>query len=284
MGGGWVLEVDIRSFFDTLGHGHLQEILRRRVRDGVIVRMVGKWLNAGVLEQGCVTRPEQGTPQGGVISPMLANIYLHEVMDGWFEGEVKPRLRARAFMVRFADDAVMVFASEQDARQVMEVLPKRLARFGLTLHPEKTRLVPFHRPTDKGPGPGSFDLLGFRHYWGKTRAGGWAIQRRTASNRLSRAIQRVKAWCRSHRHEPIGKQHEMLVRKLRGHYAYYGITGNYRALAWFLDAVKAGWRKWLCRRSQRGTLTWPRFGALVKSVYPLPRPRIVHSSYRAAKP
>jgi group II intron reverse transcriptase/maturase len=284
MGGGWVLEIDIQSFFDTLGHGHLQEILRRRVRDGVIVRLVGKWLNAGVLEQGCVTHPEQGTPQGGVISPMLSNIYLHEVLDEWFEGEVKPRLRARAFMVRFADDAVMVFASERDARQVMEVLPKRFARFGLTLHPEKTRLVPFQRPTDKGPEPGSFDLLGFRHYWGKTRAGGWAIQRRTASNRLSRAIQRVMTWCRSHRHEPIGKQHEMLVRKLKGHYGYYGITGNFRALAGFLEAVTAGWRKWLCRRSQRGRLTWQRFGALVQSAYPLPQPRIVHSSYRAAKP
>jgi group II intron reverse transcriptase/maturase len=284
MGGGWVLEVDIRSFFDTLDHAHLQEILRHRVRDGVIVRLVGKWLNAGILEHGCVTHPEEGTPQGGVISPMLANIYLHEVLDGWFEEEVKPRLRGQAFMVRFADDAVLGFASEQDARRVMEVLPKRFSRFGLTLHPEKTRLVPFQRPTDKGPEPGSFDLLGFRHYWDKSRGGSWVIKRKTASNRLSRAIQRVTAWCRSHRHDPIGEQHEMLVRKLRGHYGYYGITGNFRALALFLEAVRASWRKWLCRRSQRGRLTWQRFGALVRSVYPLPQPRIVHSVYRAAKP
>lgn len=278
MGGGWVLEVDIRSFFDTLDHAHLQEILRRRVRDGVMVRLVGKWLNAGVLENGYVTHPEQGTPQGGVISPMLANIYLHEVLDVWFEEEVKPRLRGKAFIVRFADDAVMGFATEQDARRVMEVLPKRFARFGLTLHPEKTRLVPFQRPSDGGPDPGSFDLLGFRHHWAKSRKGNWVIKRKTASNRLSRAIQRVAQWCRSHRHEPIKKQHEMLVRKLRGHYAYYGIIGNFRALAWFLEAVRAAWRKWLGRRSQRASLTWKRFAVLSRSVYPLPEPRIIHSS------
>jgi RNA-directed DNA polymerase len=284
MEGGWVLEVDIRSFFDTLDHVHLQEILRRRVRDGVVVRLVGKWLNAGVLENGCVTHPEQGTPQGGVISPMLANIYLHEVLDVWFEEEVKPRLRGKAFIVRFADDAVMGFATEQDARRVMEVLPKRFARFGLTLHPEKTRLVPFRRPNDEGPDPGSFDLLGFRHYWGKSRSGSWVIKRKTSSNRLSRAIQRIAQWCRSHRHEPLKEQHKMLVRKVQGHYAYYGITGNFRALAWFLEAVRKAWRKWLSRRSQRAGLSWQRFGVLSRSVYPLPEPRIVHSIYRAAKP
>jgi len=284
MGGGWVLEIDIRSFFDTLDHRHLQEILRRRVRDGVIVRMVGKWLNAGVLEKGSVTHPGQGTPQGGVVSPMLANIYLHEVLDRWFEEEVRPRLRGRAFIVRFADDAVIGFASEEDARRVMEVLPKRFARFGLTLHPEKTKLVPFQQPTDRGPEPGTFDMLGFRHYWDKSRKGGWVIKRKTASHRLSRAIQRMVAWCRGHRHDPVSKQHEMLARKLRGHYAYYGITGNFRALARVHEAVRAGWRKWLCRRSQRGSLAWDRFGALLRSVYRLPPPIVVHSVYRAAKP
>lgn len=284
MGGGWVLEVDIRSFFDTLDHRHLQEILRRRVRDGVIVRMVGKWLNAGVLEKGCTTHPEQGTPQGGVVSPILANIYLHEVLDVWFEEEVKPRLKGKGFIVRYADDAVMVFATEDDARRVLEVLPKRFARFGLKVHPEKTRLVPFRRPTDSGPKPGSFDMLGFRHFWGKSRTGSWIIVRKTASSRLSRAIQRIATWCRSHRHDPIQQQHEMLVRKLKGHYAYYGITGNYRALAGFKYAVEVVWRKWLCRRSQRGRLVWKRFGALLKSRLRLPDPRIVHSIYRAAKP
>lgn len=283
MGGGWILEVDIRSFFDTLDHGHLQEILRRRVRDGVIVRLVGKWLNAGVLEEGSIKYPDQGTPQGGVVSPMLSNIYLHEVLDRWFEEEVKPRLAGRAFIVRFADDAVLGFASEQDARRVMEVLPKRFAHFGLTLHPEKTRLVPFQPPRGPGDEPGSFDLLGFRHYWDKSRAGSWVIKRKTATSRLSRAIQRVAAWCRSHRHEPVSQQHETLVRKVTGHYAYYGITGNYTALSEFLHAVKATWRKWLCRRSQRGYLNWDRFNGLL-SVYPLPRPRVVHSIYRAAKP
>jgi RNA-directed DNA polymerase len=281
MGGGWILEVDIRSFFDTLDHGHLQEILRHRVRDGVVVRMVGKWLNAGVLEAGCVTHPEQGTPQGGVISPMLANIYLHEVLDVWFEEEVKPRLGDRAFMVRFADDVVIGFAAEQDARRVMEVLPKRFARFGLEVHPEKTRLVPFRPPREPGPGPGTFDLLGFRHYWGKSREGSWVIKRKTASNRLSRAIHRVSMWCRSHRHEPVGQQHEMLVRKLKGHYAYYGIIGNFRALSLFLNEVKFVWHKWLSRRSQKSRMNWDRFKVLLRSAFPLPRPRIVHSRYRS---
>ena len=214
---------------------------------------------------------------------MLANIYLHEVLDRWFEEEVRGRLRGRAFIVRFADDAVLGFATEEDARRVMEVLPKRFARFGLQLHPEKTRLVPFQRPSARGPKPRCFDLLGFRHYWGQARNGAWVIKRKTASGRLSRAIQRVTAWCRSHRHERLSEQYQMLCRKVKGHYAYYGITGNARALAQYRREVERGWRKWLSRRSQRARLTWQRFGALLRTAFPLPPPRIVHS-VRAAKP
>ena len=179
--GGWIVEVDIRKFFDTLDHAHLRELLRRRIRDGVLSRLIGKWLNAGVLEDGNITFPDQGSPQGGVISPLLANVYLHYVLDLWFEQEVKPRLRGRAFLIRYADDFVIGFTCEEDARRVLEVLPKRFGKYGLTIHPDKTRLVAFQPPdrTDrpdsgKGPTPGTFDLLGFTHYWGgRGRGSGW---------------------------------------------------------------------------------------------------------------
>jgi len=151
--GGWVLEVDIRKFFDTLDHARLLELLSRRVRDGVLLRLIGKWLNAGVWEEGRTTHPTTGSPQGGVISPLLANIYLHYVLDEWWEQEVKPRLKGRAFLVRYADDFVLVFTDKGDAQRVHEVLPKRFGRFGLTVHPGKTRLVPFRNPAVR-PGRG----------------------------------------------------------------------------------------------------------------------------------
>ncbi|MEZ4253583.1 MAG: group II intron reverse transcriptase/maturase [Polyangiales bacterium] len=190
IGGGWMLEVDIQSFFDTLDHGVLRRFLDERVIDGVLRRAIDKWLKAGVLEGGEVTHPEEGTPQGGVISPILANIYLHGVLDQWFESEVKPRLRGRAFLIRYADDFVVGFDREEDARKVMDVLPKRFGRFGLTLHPTKTRLVKFTRPRPGRDGddrPGSFDFLGFRHHWGTSRRGKGVIKRRTSPSRFSRA-------------------------------------------------------------------------------------------------
>ena len=279
MGGGWVLEVDIRSFFDELDHDHLRTFLDRRVRDGVIRRTIGKWLQAGVLEEGSLRHPATGTPQGGVISPVLANIYLHEVVDRWFEEEVKPRLGGRAVLIRYADDLVIAFAEERDARRVEEVLAKRVARFGLQLHPDKTRLVRFQTPGGKGnppPPPGAFTFLGFTHYWGKSRKGGWVVKRKTATSRFSRSLSRVRQWCRRFRHQPVAWQQRQLSRGLRGHYAYYGITGNYRALNNYLWEVTREWRKWLNRRSQRARMTWERFNRLLVK-YPLPRPRIVHA-------
>jgi len=282
--GGWILEVDIRKFFDTLDHAHLREFLQLRVRDGVLKRLIGKWLKAGVMESGSVSYPEAGSPQGGVISPLLANVFLHHVLDVWFRQDVQPRLRGRAHLIRYADDFVVLFTHEEDARRVMEVLPKRFGKYGLTLHPDKTRLIPFRRPPfqaddggNDGPsGPGTFDLLGFTHYWGRTRRGGWAVMRKTASKRLSRAVRSIAQWCRSHRHSPVCDQHAKLTQKMRGHYAYYGITGNARALHWFLWAVSRAWRKWLDRRNRQREMTWPRFNRLLKR-YPLPPPRIVHS-------
>ena len=287
MGGGWVVEVDIRKFFDTLDHGQLREFLQRRVRDGVLTRLLGKWLNAGVLEEGVVTTPEAGTPQGGVISPLLANIYLHYVLDEWFEREVKPRLRGRAFLIRYADDFVMGFACEEDARRVLEVLPQRFERYGLTLHPDKTRLVPFARPSqrsdsgDAGPQPGSFDLLGFTHHWARSRRGYWVVKRQTAASRFSRAVTRIAEWCRWNRHRPIGEQHRILSQKLVGHDAYYGITGNSRALHRLRHVVERLWKKWLGRRGAGKPLAWDWFKQVLAR-FPLPPARAVHSIYRRA--
>jgi RNA-directed DNA polymerase len=281
MSDGWVLEVDIRSFFDALDHKQIQALLRRRVADGVLLRLIGKWLNAGVFESGELSYPEAGTPQGGVVSPLLANVYLHEVLDRWFATDVQPRLRGSAFLVRYADDFVIGFSREEDARRVMDVLPLRFAKFGLRLHPEKTRLVPFRSPNRSqrsGPPPGTFTFLGFTHYWGKTRKGKWAIKRKTSPSRFGRALRRIWAWCRSNRHEPLAAQHRTLVRKLQGHYAYYGITGNADALARFRYEVTGIWYKWLARRSRR-RMSWERFFKLLQR-FPLPQAVAVHSVLR----
>jgi RNA-directed DNA polymerase len=283
----WILEVDIRKFFDTLDHAHLRELLQRRLRDGVLLRLIGKWLNAGVLEEGAITVPEAGTPQGGVISPLLANIYLHYVLDVWFEQDVKPRLAGHAFLIRYADDFVIGFACEADARRVLEVLPKRFGKYGLTLHPDKTRLVPFVRPSPppdrsaprRDSRPGTFDLLGFTHYWGRSRTGAWVVKRKTAQGRLSRALKRIAQWCRLYRHQPIAEQHRTLSQKLRGHFAYYGITGNGLSLSRFRYAVARLWRYWLSRRRRRGYLSWTTFTRLLRA-YPLPAALVVHSVYR----
>jgi group II intron reverse transcriptase/maturase len=281
MRGGWVLEVDIRKFFDTVDHHQLREILCQRVRDGVLLRLVGKWMHAGVMEGGEMTYPEAGTPQGGVISPMLANIYLHEVLDTWFERDVRPRMRGRAHLVRYADDVVMCFEREDDARRVMLVIEKRLGRYGLTLHPEKTRLVEFcrpdrRRPSSKGGGkPGTFDMLGFTHYWGVSRRGNWVVKKQTALDRFSRSMKRIVEWCRRNRHKEVSQQRQALGRKLRGHYGYYGITGNFRAIHRFYVGVTRAWQKWLNRRSRRAEMPWERMNRLLER-YPLLQPRVMH--------
>jgi group II intron reverse transcriptase/maturase len=276
IGGGWVLEVDISKFFDTLDHGHLRRMLRRRVRDGVLLRIIGKWLNAGVMEEGTWIHPESGTPQGGVVSPWLANVYLHEVVDEWFARDVRPRLKGRARLIRYADDLLIVFGRKDDARRVLEVLPKRFGKYGLTLHPDKTRLVDFIRPDrHRGAGPATFDFLGFTHHWGLTRNGKWVVKQRTAKDRFSRALHRIRAWCREHRHDPLVTQQKSLGQKLRGHYGYFGISSNYQALDRLYRETRRAWQKWLSRRSNTGYVDWNRMLALLER-FPLPRPRIVH--------
>ncbi|ACY13706.1 group II intron reverse transcriptase/maturase [Haliangium ochraceum] len=290
--GGWVLEADIEAFFDTVDHAKLREILRQRVRDGVLLRWIGKWLNAGVMEEGNVYYPEGGTPQGGVISPVLANIFLNEVIDQWFEHVVRPRLKGQGYLVRYADDLVMIFEREDDARRVETVLPKRLSKYGLRIHPEKTRLIQFLRPgygtrptRRDGNRPGTFDFLGFTHYWARSRKGSWVVMQKTAAKRLRRALGRFVEWCRDHRHDRLLAQREMLGKMLNGHYQYYGIIGNYRSLQRLYRMVQQVWYKWLSRRSRKARKSWVWMKALLTRL-PLPRPRIVHSWYtpRVANP
>jgi len=285
-GGGWVLEVDIKSFFDTIDHRALRSILDLRMSDGVLRRSIDKWLKAGVLEEGEVRSPTEGTPQGGVISPLLANIYLNEVLDRWYERDVSPRLRGRSSLVRYADDFVLVFVNEADARKVMEVLPKRFGKYGLTLHPVKTRLVKFDQPRhdngrdDGGEGPGSFDFLGFTHFWGKTRKGGMTVRRTTMRSRFTRGLKSIAQWCRLNRHLPVAKQRKVLGQKLRGHYSYYGLAGNIQALRRFAYEVSRTWHKWLARRSQRTAERWEAFNRLLQR-YPLLPPRLRPTHNRA---
>lgn len=272
----WVLEVDIKSYFDTVKHEHLRAFYKKRVRDGVIQRILGKWLKAGIMEDGALRYPPEGTPQGGVVSPLLSNIYLHEVLDVWFAQQVRPRLKGKAEMVRYADDFVLVFSDGDDAKRVLEVLPKRFERYGLEIQRQKTRLLRFNRPSGKGQGKaGSFTFLGFTHYWGKSRKGNWVVKRKTAKEKLKRSIKRVHLWCKNNRHLSVKDQQQQLRSKLHGHYGYYGITFNSHSITSFYEQVKRSWQKWLNRRSRNNPMPWERFNRLLVR-YPLPGPRIVH--------
>jgi RNA-directed DNA polymerase len=220
--------------------------------------------------------PEWGTAQGAVLSPLLGNVYLHYVLDLWFETEVKPRLRGKATLIRYCDDFIMGFEREDDARRVMVVLDKRMGRFGLTLHPDKTRLLPFGRPSQgqqSGKGPATFDFLGFTCYWAQSRKGRWGRYCKTRRASLRRAKEALYDWCRRHRHQPVKAQHAALSQRVRGHFNYFGVSGNFRSLLRLVEATKRAWYKWLCRRSQRTRLTWKRFGDVLQQS-PLPRPRI----------
>ena len=288
MRGGWVVDLDISKFFDSLDHRKLREVLDQRVRDGVIRKAIDKWLKAGVMKDGIVERPASGTPQGGVVSPILANVYLHEVLDSWFEQRVKPRLRGRAFLVRYADDAVLVFSDRREAERVLEALGRRCAAYGLALHPDKTKLVPFRQPprwpggggSEGGGRPGSFDFLGFTHFWARSRRGRWHVRRKTAKGRLRRAIKAVSKWCRNHRHWRVADQHRFLSKVVVGHCRYYGITGNSIAIGRFREEVQRAWRVWLNRRSQRAKMTWTRFHRLHQR-YPIPSAIAYRSACRA---
>jgi group II intron reverse transcriptase/maturase len=272
----WILEADIVSFFDSLDRKKLMEMLEVRVADGSLLRLIGKCLHVGVLDGVELSTSESGTAQGSVLSPLLGNVYLHYALDLWFEQEVRPRMRGRATLIRYCDDFVIGFELEADARRMMDVLPKRLGRFGLDLHPDKTRLLPFRRPPSgqqSGKGPATFDFLGFTFYWTRNRKGRWGMLCKTRSASLRRFIGSVYDWCRRHRHSSVKEQHTALKRRIQGHFNYFGVSGNFISLLRVIDQVKRIWYKWLCRRSQRKRLTWERFQDLLRD-FPLPRPRI----------
>lgn len=272
----WILEADIQAFFDSLDRTELKEMLQIRVADESFMRLVGKCLHVGVLDGEEFSKPDEGTAQGSIISPILGNVYLHYVLDAWFEQTVRPRLSAHARLVRYADDFVMGFKSKEDAECVMVMLAQRMAFFGLTLHPDKTRLVPFGRPDRDDPagkGPATFDFLGFTLYWRRTRQGRWSPGMKTRKARLLRALKALGEHCRRHRHDSLKEQHAALTRRLQGHMNYFGVNGNMRAISCLVEQAEWIWHKWLNRRSQRKRLTWKRFTDLLK-VFPLPTPSI----------
>ena len=272
----WILEADIVSFFDSLDRKKLKEMLGVRVADGSLLRLIGKCLHVGVLDGVELSTSKSGTAQGSVLSPLLGNVFLHYALDLWFEQEVKPRLRGRATLIRYCDDFVIGFEQEDDARRVMDWLGKRPGRFGLALHPDKTRLLPFRRPPSGqkgGKGPATFDFLGFTFYWARNRKGRWGMLCKTRSASLRRIIQSVYDWCRRYRHLSVKAQHAVLTRRIQGHFNYFGVSGNFRSLLLVVEQARRSWYKWLCRRSQRKRLTWERFADLLRD-FPLPRPRI----------
>lgn len=274
-GAKWVLEADIVSFFDRIDRKKLRELLQRRCDDKSLLRLIEKCLHVGILENGGIVSPETGTTQGSTLSPLLANVYLHHVLDLWFEEKVKGSLIGSATLIRYCDDFVIAFSREEEARQVHERLISRLAEFGLELHPEKTRLVDFRRPSSQsggGTGPDTFDFLGFTILWSQSRKGNWYMATHTRVSRLRRARKAIHAWCRRHRHLPVREQHAALVRRLRGHFNYFDVRGNIRRLRLLVRDVERSWHKWLNRRSQRSTMSWERFKDLLRD-YPLPVPQ-----------
>lgn len=275
MNANWILSADITGLFDNIDHRLLRDTIRLRVNDGGIIRLIGKWLNAGVSEGDEVIYPEKGTPQGGVISPVLSNIFLHYVLDDWFVKEVLPRLKGKCFLIRFADDFIIGFQLESDAKRLMEVLPKRFNRFKLDLHPDKTQLIPFGKPPRNGKPKGTFYFLGFTFYWGKSLKGNWAIKKQTARKRRNRFMRMLWSWCKESRHDPLKVQHDTLCSKLRGYYQYFGVRGNYKVLEVVYEFAIRAWRCWLGRRHRDGYISHEKFRRILET-FPLPLPRIVH--------
>lgn len=279
---GYVLEADIRGYFDAIVREKLMEWMGKRVSDGQIRRLIGKWIHVGVIDEGRLRVTETGVGQGQVISPLLANIYLHYVLDDWFETTVKPRLKGEAYEVRFANDFILCFQYREDAEKVLEVLTKRFEKYGLTLHPEKTRLIEFGRQAltkSEKPGgtkPPTFDFLGFTHLCKRSRNGKFTIHLRTMRKRLRRSLAEITAWCREHRHDPVDEQQKVLNSKLRGHYQYYGRPTNYRCIWQFFRGVRKSWQKWLNRRTRGNSLNWDKFENLLRC-HPLLLPHITRS-------
>ncbi len=274
----YVLELDAVSYFDSIVRKQLMEMIEGRVSDASILRLIRKWINVGVVDEGRLLESETGTGQGQVISPLLANIYLHHVLDVWFAEQVAPRLKGKASLIRYVDDAILFFQYREDAQRVLEVLHKRFAKFGLTLHPEKTRLVEFgpRAHTRAKTKTATFDFLGLTYRCATSRKGKFTVYVSTMKKRLKRGLTAIADWCQRHRHDSVDSQQQMLNAKLRGHYQYYGRPTNYRSLWKFYRAVRHLWRKWLERRTRGKRLTWETYAKLLNR-HPLLLPRITHA-------
>ena len=272
----WIISADITGLFDNINKEMLKGLIRLKINDGGIIRLIGKWLNAGVMEDDRTTYPDKGTPQGGVVSPILSNIFLHYVLDDWFVKTVVPRMKGRCFIIRYADDFIIGCEKETDAHRIMQVLPKRFDSFDLCLHPKKTVLIPFSKPpatVRKDKTNGNFDFLGFTFYWAKSLKGFWVIKKKTAGKRVNRFMKMLWQWCKAYRHDPIKEQYAILCSKLRGFYQYYGVRSNYKALETVFEYSEKAWRFWLSRRSHKGIVWYEE----LRSKYPFPKPRIVHN-------
>jgi len=275
----YIIDADIKNYFGNIDHGNLRSFLDQRIKDGVIRKMIDKWLKAGVMESGNISYPDEGTPQGGIISPILSNIYLHYVLDEWFSEQIQPLLIGKSFMIRFADDFIMGFSNKSDAQRVMEVLPKRFAKYKLTLHPEKTKLIDLN--SKRGESERSFDFLGFTHYLGASRKGNIVLKRKTSSKKLTRAITRMNEYIKENRHKKLRELITMINVKLRGHYLYYGITFNYRGIKLYYEEVKRALYKWIRRRGGKKKWTWETFVMLIDTWCPVMKPKILKSYVRA---
>jgi RNA-directed DNA polymerase len=271
----YIIDADIKNYFGSIDHGILREFLDKRVKDGVIRRMIDKWLKAGIMESGNISYPEHGTKQGSVISPILSNIYLHYVLDEWFSEVIQPLLKGKSFIVRFADDFILGFTDKSDAERVMKVLPKRFAKYGLTLHPDKTKLIDLN--SKRGGSGRSFDFLGFTHYLGKSRKGNKVLKRKTSSKRLTRAIKNISKFIKLNRHMKLEELIAQINVKLRGHYLYYGITFNTIGIRRYYVLVRRALYKWLNRRGGKRKLNWENFALIVDKWFPLVKPFIMHS-------
>jgi RNA-directed DNA polymerase len=277
----YVVEADIKGFFDNLDQEWLVRMLAERIEDRALLGLIRKWLRAGILDTtGAILHPVTGTPQGGVVSPVLSNVYLHYVLDLWFEKVIKPQCRGEACLLRYADDYLCAFESKVEAERFYAALGPRLEKFGLTLAAEKTRILPFsrHQPL----GQGRFEFLGFEFYWGRDRGGKAHLKRRTARAKLRASLQRFTHWCRENRHRRLSELFTQVNSKLRGYYQYYGVHGNSTSLQQFFDGVVRRLLKWLNRRSQRPSYNWQGFTALLTH-FKIERPRIVrHRQTRQA--
>jgi group II intron reverse transcriptase/maturase len=269
----WVVEADIKKFFDTIDHDWMVRMLAERIDDGALLRLIRKWLKAGVLDtDGTVLHPVTGPPQGGTVSPVLANVFLHYVLDLWFEKVVKQHCRGEACLLRYADDFVCAFEDQADAERFYSVLGQRLEKFGLELSGAKTRIIPFsrHRQARKT----SFEFLGFEFRWGKDRKGRDHLKRRTARKKLRASLKRFAVWCKGNRHHRLPVLFQRLNAKLRGYYNYYGVHGNAASLKEFFNKAIRMLLKWLNRRSQRHSYTWQGYTAVLERCK-VARPRIV---------